>query len=94
MQPRIYGPYPFLPITRRKQFAWPDGARLAVWVIPDLEFFHLDDVMPGANNERIAPAHAEVPNIRNWGCATTAIVSASGGCWRCCPGMASAPPRH
>ena len=66
MQPRVYGPYPFLPITRRKQFAWPGGAQLAVWVIPNLEFFHLDDVMPGANNERIAPAHAKVPNIRNW----------------------------
>jgi len=66
MEPRIYGPYPFLPISRRKRFTWPGGARLALWVIPNLEFFHLDDVMPGANNERIAAAHAKVPNVRNW----------------------------
>lgn len=66
MQPRAYGPYPFLPITRRKQLAWPGGASLAIWVIPNLEFFHLDDVMPGSNNERIVAAHAKTPNVRNW----------------------------
>lgn len=65
MEPRIYGPYPYLPITERKPFAWPGGAKLALWVIPNLEFFHLDDPMPGVNNERVA--HAQIPNVRNWG---------------------------
>src|SRR6185312_15986694 len=64
MEPRIYGPYPYLPITERKPFAWPGGAKLALWVIPNLEFFHLDDPMPGVNNERVT--HAQVPNVRNW----------------------------
>jgi peptidoglycan/xylan/chitin deacetylase (PgdA/CDA1 family) len=64
MEPRIYGPYPYLPITERKPFAWPGGAKLALWVIPNLEFFHLDDPMPGVSNERVA--HAHIPNVRNW----------------------------
>ncbi len=64
MQPSIYGPYPYLPITARKPFAWPGGARLALWVIPNIEFFHLDDPMPGVNNERVAGA--KTPNVRNW----------------------------
>jgi peptidoglycan/xylan/chitin deacetylase (PgdA/CDA1 family) len=66
MQPSIYGPYTFLPITRRKRFQWPGGARLALWAIPNLEFFHLDDPTPGANNQRIPRAQAKIPDIRNW----------------------------
>ena len=66
MQPSIYGPFRFLPITRRKNFSWPGGARLALWVIPNVEFFHLDDPMPGSHNERIPRASARIPNVRNW----------------------------
>jgi len=66
MEQSIYGPYPYTPITARKGFRWPNGKRLALWVIPNLEFFHLDDPMPGANNERIEFAKAKIPNIRNW----------------------------
>ena len=66
MQPSIYGPYRYLPITERKHFAWPGNARLALWVIPNIEFFHLDDSMPGVNNERVSAPHAKVPNVRNW----------------------------
>jgi peptidoglycan/xylan/chitin deacetylase (PgdA/CDA1 family) len=64
MQPGIYGPYPYIPISERKPFTWPNGAKLALWVIPNIEFFHLDDPMPGVNNERVA--HAQIPNVRNW----------------------------
>lgn len=66
MQPSSYGPYPYRPITTRRNFDWPGGRRLAVWVIPNIEFFHLGDVMPGVSNERVAAAHAKVPNVRNW----------------------------
>ena len=41
MQPASYGPFPYVPINRRKPWKWPNGARLALWVIPNLEFFHL-----------------------------------------------------
>src|SRR5689334_11972268 len=66
MQPALYGPYPYLPITERKPFAWPDKARLALWVIPNIEFFHLDDPMPGVNNERLSGSQVKTPNVRNW----------------------------
>ena len=66
MQPDIYGPYKYVPITERRGFKWPNGARVALWVIPNIEYFHLDDPMPGTNNERIARAHARIPNVRNW----------------------------
>jgi len=66
MNPSIYGPYPYVPITERKKFQWPNGARLALWVVPNIEFFHLDDPMPGNSNERIARAHATIPGVRNW----------------------------
>ena len=66
MKPSIYGPYPYLPITQRKPFQWPNGARVALWVIPNIEFFHLDDPMPGNSNERIPRAHAKIPAVRNW----------------------------
>ena len=66
MNPSIYGPYKYLPITERKHFSWPNGNRLALWVIPNIEFFHLDDPMPGVNNERLSAAMIKIPNVRNW----------------------------
>jgi peptidoglycan/xylan/chitin deacetylase (PgdA/CDA1 family) len=66
MKPRRYGPFPYVPITRRPKLAWPGGARVALWVNPNVEFFGLDDVMPGVVNERVPREHARIPNVRNW----------------------------
>lgn len=66
MTPRRYGPMRWLPMPARVPLRWPNGARLALWVNPNIEFFGLDDVMPGNNNERVARDHAHVPNVRNW----------------------------
>lgn len=66
MQPRRYGPFPYVPAHRRPPLRWPGGKRLALWVNPNIEFFRLDDVMPGNVNERVAREHAKVPNVRNW----------------------------
>jgi hypothetical protein len=41
MELRDYGPFPYVPITERPQLQWPNGARLAVWIIPNIEFFPL-----------------------------------------------------
>ena len=46
MNPNRYGPFPYTPITRRPKLAWPGGARVALWVIPNIEFFPLDERMP------------------------------------------------
>src|SRR5512134_200010 len=64
MEPSTYGPYRYLPITERRKFDWPGGNRLALWVIPNIEFFHLKDPMPGVSNERLVQPH--IPNVRNW----------------------------
>ena len=66
MTPRRYGPLAYVPITRRPKLTWPGGARVALWVNPNIEFFGLDDVMPGNLNERVSREHARIPNVRNW----------------------------
>lgn len=48
MRPAPYGPFPYSPIIRRPKLAWPSGARLAVWIIPNIEFFSLEDRVPVA----------------------------------------------
>ena len=66
MTPRRYGPLAYVPITRRPKLTWPGGARVALWVNPNIEFFGLDDVLPGNQNERVPREHARIPNVRNW----------------------------
>jgi peptidoglycan/xylan/chitin deacetylase (PgdA/CDA1 family) len=66
MKPSSYGPFKYSPIVKRPALKWPGGARVALWVNPNVEFFALDDVMPGNSNERVAREHARVPNVRNW----------------------------
>src|ERR1041385_346084 len=66
MTPRPYRPLSHVPITRRPKLTWPGGARVALWVNPNIEFFGLDDVMPGNQNERVRREHARIPNVRNW----------------------------
>lgn len=66
MKPSRYGPFPYVPITQRPPYALPNNAQIAVWVIPNIEFFGLDDPMPGNQNERIAREAAKIPMVRNW----------------------------
>jgi peptidoglycan/xylan/chitin deacetylase (PgdA/CDA1 family) len=66
VKPARYGPFRYVPAPRRPRLEWPGGARVALWVNPNVEFFGLDDAMPGNVNERVARAEARVPNVRNW----------------------------
>jgi allantoinase len=34
--------FPYQAIVDRPRVAWPDGARVAVWVIPNIEHFHIE----------------------------------------------------
>lgn len=34
--------FPFMPIVDRPLVAWPGGARVAVWVVPNIEHFHIE----------------------------------------------------
>ena len=62
MQPQDYGPFPYVPINDRPTLEWPGGARLAVWVIPNIEFFPLTRGIPPQAG---APAGA-APSVRAW----------------------------
>ena len=66
MTPRRYGPLAYVQISRRPPLAWPSGARVALWVNPNVEFFGLDDVMPSNLNDRVPRDQAKIPNVRNW----------------------------
>jgi hypothetical protein len=59
MEPRAYGPFPYSPIDERPRLEWPGGARLAVWVIPNIEVFALDEAMP--------EGPGLVPDVSAWG---------------------------
>jgi allantoinase len=34
--------YPYRPITERPPVKWPNGARVALWIAPNIEHFHID----------------------------------------------------
>jgi peptidoglycan/xylan/chitin deacetylase (PgdA/CDA1 family) len=62
MEPRDYGPFPYVPINNRPKLTWPNGARLAVWIIPNIEFFPLTIGIAGS----VYSPHAPVPSVRAW----------------------------
>ncbi len=63
MEPRDYGPFPYVPINQRPKLEWPGGARLAVWIVPNIEFFPLSIGIPGSPYDtRVPPA----PTVRAW----------------------------
>jgi len=62
MEPRDYGPFPYTPVNGRPKLEWPDGARLAVWVIPNIEFFPLTR---GIAPHPGAPV-GNPPSVRAW----------------------------
>ena len=59
MKPRPYGPFEYSPIVTRKKLEWPNGARVALWVIPNIEFFSLADRIPASTTGKL-------PDIPAW----------------------------
>lgn len=62
MKPARYGPFPYSPIIRRPPLQWPNGAFVALWVIPNIEFFALDEKVPVAAGGSQTP----IPDIPAW----------------------------
>jgi peptidoglycan/xylan/chitin deacetylase (PgdA/CDA1 family) len=62
MKPARYGPFPYSPIIHRRPLRWPNGAHVAFWVIPNIEFFALDEKVPLGSGGTGAP----VPDIPAW----------------------------
>jgi len=59
MEPHAYGPYAYDAIIDRAPLTWPDGARIAFWVVPNIEAFPLDVLVPGGLDH--------VPDVSAWG---------------------------
>lgn len=58
MKPQPYGPFAYKPINNRPKLSWPDGARVAFWVVPNIEIFALDKKISGGRN---------IPDVSAWG---------------------------
>lgn len=58
MEPSRHGPFSYTPINRRPAVRWPGGAHLALWVVPNLETFPLDEPVPGGTGR--------TPDVINW----------------------------
>ncbi|HXF33413.1 MAG TPA: hypothetical protein VN603_02485, partial [Candidatus Acidoferrales bacterium] len=53
---------PFVPIAGRPKLTWPNKARLAVWVVPNIEYWHEDSLKGGT----IATGATEPPDVPNY----------------------------
>src|SRR5260370_5900938 len=73
MKPSPYGPFPYSPIIRRPRLTWPGGAQVALWVIPNIEFFSLMEKVPAGSGGPGTPRPALPPSsagrYRNHGVA-------------------------
>src|SRR3569833_3878987 len=59
MKPGPYGPFPYSPTFRRPRLEWPEGARLALRIVPNIEIFSLE-TRPGG----LGPG--KIPDIPTW----------------------------
>src|ERR1700739_3593697 len=62
MKPARYGPFPYSPIINRPPLQWPNGAQVALWVIPNIEFFALHGRAPPAAGGSVG----KLPDIPSW----------------------------
>ena len=58
MKPQRYGPFAYTPINRRPKITWPDGNHVALWIVPNIETFALNEPVPGGTGI--------VPDVINW----------------------------
>ena len=60
MKPSSYGPFPYSPIIDRPKLEWPGGAHVAVWIIPNIEYFSMQE-RPGGYG-----GSSKIPNVMMW----------------------------
>jgi len=62
MEPRRYGPFAYVPINRRPRLVWPEGAHVALVVVPNIETFALNEKMPPGPGG----SGGLVPDVNSW----------------------------
>jgi peptidoglycan/xylan/chitin deacetylase (PgdA/CDA1 family) len=60
--PAYHGRYDYSPIVDRPPLRWPGDARLAIWVIPNIEHFHFDKPGPTIS----PPLPGQMPDVLNY----------------------------
>lgn len=71
--PTEHDRFDYSPIIDRPRLSWPNDARVAVWVIPNIEHFLFDRPSTRLTNLPVNPTCLTIPG------ATMACASASGG---------------
>jgi allantoinase len=60
--PRAHGRFDYSPIVDRPPLRWPNGARVALWVIPNIEHFLFDRTAARISGGPVAPS----PDVVNY----------------------------
>ena len=81
--------FPYSPLPERPQLVWPDGARVAVWILPNIEHYEYKPVLINNRDPWPRMPHPDVMNygVRDYGNRV--------GVWRmfdCLTGTTSARP--
>jgi len=50
-----HGRFSYSPIVERPALRWPNGARIALWIVPNIEYLQFDDLLRSARPGTIAP---------------------------------------
>jgi allantoinase len=50
-----HGRFSYSAIVDRPPLRWPNGARLALWVIPNIEYLHFDELLRSSSPRAVAP---------------------------------------
>jgi peptidoglycan/xylan/chitin deacetylase (PgdA/CDA1 family) len=59
MKPSNYGPFPYSPIIDRPRLEWPNGEHVALWIIPNIEYFSMQE-RPGGYGP------GKIPDVVMW----------------------------
>src|ERR1700722_18564379 len=50
-----HGRFPYSAIVDRPPLRWPNGARLALWIVPNIEYIHFGTLQRNAPAKSVAP---------------------------------------
>ena len=65
----------YSPIIERPPIKWPGGARVALWIAPNIEHY---EYLPDFDGVRTPWPRVPIPDVQHIHTATTATASASG----------------
>ena len=61
MKPQRYGPFAYTPINRRPKVIWPQNNHIALWIVPNIETFPLNEPVPAKMTAAVRTPVVEQP---------------------------------